>query len=80
MTGWVTITDVPVWMCEQLIAAKVVPMSEKRNVPPVEVRHKGYYSIDLSTRSWIHLPRFFNSRRAPPLLTPSLVLFTEQSD
>ncbi len=31
--------------------------------------------IDLSTRSFIPLPRFFHSRRVPSLLTPSLVLF-----
>jgi hypothetical protein len=35
--------------------------------------------IDLSTRTCIPLPRFFNSCRPPPLLTPSLVLFTQQS-
>ena len=34
--------------------------------------------IDLSTRSFIPLPRFFNSRRTPPLLNPSLVLFPQQ--
>ena len=31
--------------------------------------------IDLSTWSFIPLPRFFNFRRSPPLLNPSLVLF-----
>ena len=35
--------------------------------------------IELSTRSFIPLPCFFNSRRAPPLLTPSPVLFPQQS-
>jgi hypothetical protein len=35
--------------------------------------------IDLSTRPFIPLPHFFNSRRTPPLLNPSLVLFPEQS-
>jgi hypothetical protein len=35
--------------------------------------------IDLPTRWFIPLPRFFNSRRAPPLLNPSLVLFPQQS-
>ena len=30
--------------------------------------------IDLSTRPFIPLPRFFNSRRTPPLLNPYLVL------
>ena len=35
--------------------------------------------IDLSTRPFIPLPRFFNSRRVPPLLNPSLVLFSQQS-
>jgi hypothetical protein len=30
--------------------------------------------IDLSTRSFIPLPRFLNSRRVPPLLNQSLVL------
>ena len=35
--------------------------------------------IDLSTRPFIPLPRFFHSRRAPPLLTPSLVLFPQRS-
>jgi hypothetical protein len=35
--------------------------------------------IDLSTWSFIPLPRFFNSRRTPPLLDPSLVLSPEQS-
>ena len=35
--------------------------------------------MDLSTRSFIPLPRFFHSRRAPPLLTPSLVLFPQRS-
>ena len=34
-------------------------------------------SIDLSTRPSIPLPHFFNSRRTPPLLNPSLVLFPE---
>ena len=34
--------------------------------------------IDLSTRPFIPLPRFFNSRRAPPLLNPSLVLIPQQ--
>ena len=28
--------------------------------------------IDLSTRSFITLPRFFNSRRVPPLLNQSI--------
>ncbi len=36
--------------------------------------------IDLSTRSWIPLPRFFYSRRSPPLITSSLVLFPQHSD
>ena len=36
--------------------------------------------IDLSTRPFIPLPRFFNSRRVPPLLNQSLVLIPEQSD
>jgi hypothetical protein len=35
--------------------------------------------IDLSTRSFIPLPHFFNSRRETPLLNPSLVLFPQQS-
>ena len=35
--------------------------------------------IDLSTRPFIPLPRFFNSRRAPPLFNPSLVAFSLQS-
>ncbi len=35
--------------------------------------------IDLSTRPFIPLPRFFNSRRSPPLLNPSLVFFPQQS-
>ena len=35
--------------------------------------------IDLSTRSFIPLPRFFNSRRVPPLLNQSLVLIPQQS-
>jgi hypothetical protein len=35
--------------------------------------------IDLSTRSFIHLPRFFNSRRVSPLLNQSLVLIPQQS-
>ena len=34
---------------------------------------------DLSTRPFIPVPRFFHSRRATPLLVPSLVLFTQQS-
>ena len=34
--------------------------------------------IDLSTRSFIPLPRFFNSRRPTPLLTPPLI-FPHQS-
>ena len=34
---------------------------------------------DVSTRSFIPLPRFFHSRRTPPLLTPSLVLFPQRS-
>jgi hypothetical protein len=28
--------------------------------------------LDLSTRTFIHLPRFFRSRRTPPLFPPSL--------
>ena len=32
-----------------------------------------------STRSFIPLPRFFHSRRTPPLLTPCLVLFPQRS-
>jgi hypothetical protein len=36
-------------------------------------------SIDLSTRSFIPLPRFVNSRRVSPLLNQSLVLIPEQS-
>jgi hypothetical protein len=36
--------------------------------------------IDLSTRSFIPLPRFFNSRRVPPLLNQWLVLIPQQSD
>ncbi len=35
--------------------------------------------IDLSTRSFIPLPHFFNSRRVPPLLNQSLVLIPQQS-
>ena len=35
--------------------------------------------IDLSTWSFIPLTLFFNSRRGPPLLTPSLVLFPQES-
>ena len=35
--------------------------------------------IDLSTRPFIPLPRFFNSRRVPPLLNQSLVLIPQQS-
>ena len=35
--------------------------------------------IDLSTRSFIPLPRLFNSRRVPPLLNQSLVLIPQQS-
>jgi hypothetical protein len=35
--------------------------------------------IDLSTRSFIPLPRFFNSRRVPPLLNQSLVIIPQQS-
>ena len=35
--------------------------------------------IDLSTRSFIPLPLFFNSRRSTPLLTPSLVLLPHHS-
>ena len=31
--------------------------------------------LDLSSRSFIPLPRFIHSRRPPPLLAPSLVLF-----
>ncbi len=34
--------------------------------------------IDLSTRSFIPLPRFFNSRRVSPLLNQSLVLIPQQ--
>ena len=35
--------------------------------------------LDLSTRPFIPLPRFFHSRRTPPLLNPSLVLFPQRS-
>jgi hypothetical protein len=35
--------------------------------------------IHLSTRSFIPLPRFLNSRRVPPLLNQSLVLIPQQS-
>ena len=35
--------------------------------------------IDLSTRSFIPLPRFLNSRRVSPLLNQSLVLIPQQS-
>jgi hypothetical protein len=35
--------------------------------------------IDLSTRSFIPLPRFMNSRRVPPVLNQSLVLIPQQS-
>ena len=35
--------------------------------------------LDLYTRSFIPLPHFFRSRRAPPLLTPLLVLFPQRS-
>ena len=35
--------------------------------------------IDLSTRTFIPLPRFFNSRRPVRLLNPSLVIFSQQS-
>ncbi len=35
--------------------------------------------IDLSTWSFIPLPRFFNSRRVPPLFNQSLVLIPQQS-
>ena len=36
-------------------------------------------SIDLSTCPFIPLPHSINSRRVPPLLNPSLVLFPQQS-
>jgi hypothetical protein len=36
-------------------------------------------TIDLSTRSFIPLPRFFNSRRVSPLLNQSLVSIPQQS-
>jgi hypothetical protein len=35
--------------------------------------------VDLSTRPCIPLPRFFNSRRGIPILTPFLFLFPEHS-
>jgi hypothetical protein len=35
--------------------------------------------IDLSTRSFIPLPGFLNSRRVPPLLNQSLVLIPQRS-
>ena len=35
--------------------------------------------IDLSTRSFIPLPRCFNSRRVSPLINQSLVLFPKRS-
>ena len=35
--------------------------------------------LDLSTQSFIPLPRIFHSRRAPPLLTSFLVLFPQHS-
>ncbi len=35
--------------------------------------------LDLSRRTFMHLPRFFRSRRTLPLLTPSLVLFPQRS-
>ena len=35
--------------------------------------------VDLSTWSFIPLPRFLNSRRVPPLLNQSLVLIPQQS-
>ncbi len=38
-----------------------------------------YYSHRFVSRSFIPLPRFFNSRRTHPLLTPSLVLFPQHS-
>jgi len=38
------------------------------------------FSIDLYPRSFIPLPHFFNSRRSPPLLTSSLVLFPQHSE
>ena len=42
-------------------------------------RNDGYYSLDLPTCPFIPLPRIFLSRCAPPLLTPSLVLFPQRS-
>ena len=38
---------------------------------------RGTIPIDLSTRSFIPLPRFFNSRRVTPLLNQSLVLIPQ---
>ena len=35
---------------------------------------------DLSSRSLTRLPLLFRSRRAPPLLTPDLVLFPQRSE
>ena len=35
--------------------------------------------LDLCTWSFIPLPCLFHSRRVPPLLTPSLVLFPQRS-
>ena len=35
--------------------------------------------IDLSTRPFIPLPHFFNSRRPAPRLNPSIVIFSQQS-
>jgi len=43
--------------------------------------NEGYYSNhhDLSTRPFIPLPRFFDSRRPAHLLNPSLVIFPQHS-
>ncbi len=51
-----------------LICAKTFPIRVTTMIP-----------IDLSTRSFIPLPRFFNSRRVSPLLNQSLVLIPQQS-
>jgi hypothetical protein len=45
----------------------------------LHVHREASIPIDLSTRSFIPLPRFFNSRRVHPLLHQSLVLIPQQS-
>ena len=60
-------------VCWTNLKGSIGLMSPKPSVMRVTI------PLDLSTRSFIPLPRFVHTRTTAPLLTPSTVLFNQSS-